>query len=253
VNALRFSANLGSLWKDLPFLERISRAAAAGFDAVEFHDEAQREDPAALVDAVAASGLPVTCLNVRMGASLGCAAIPGRADQALRDLSDAVRVADLLGVPCIHLLGGRSDGEADRAQYLHVLRRALDSTDRTVLIEPISRTAIPGYWLHDIDEAAAIVEEVADARAKILFDCFHIRSEGKDVSAAFRRHASRIGHVQIAAYPDRSEPLPGALDYRLLLPDFVAAGYRGAFGCEYVPATETEAGLAWRKQFERLD
>ena len=34
---LRFSANLGFLWRELPLVERIRRAKAAGFDAVEFH------------------------------------------------------------------------------------------------------------------------------------------------------------------------------------------------------------------------
>ncbi len=37
-----FSANLGFLWTDRPFLERIAAARAAGFSAVEFHDQAQR-------------------------------------------------------------------------------------------------------------------------------------------------------------------------------------------------------------------
>lgn len=38
------AANTGFLFKDRPFIERIAAAAAAGFDAVEFHDEAQREN-----------------------------------------------------------------------------------------------------------------------------------------------------------------------------------------------------------------
>ncbi len=34
---LRFSANLGFLWVDLPLVDRVRAAKAAGFDAVEFH------------------------------------------------------------------------------------------------------------------------------------------------------------------------------------------------------------------------
>jgi hydroxypyruvate isomerase len=34
---LRFSANLGFLWSQLPLLERIERAAASQFTAVELH------------------------------------------------------------------------------------------------------------------------------------------------------------------------------------------------------------------------
>ena len=35
---IRFSANLGFLWKDLALPDAIHRAAAAGFDAVECHE-----------------------------------------------------------------------------------------------------------------------------------------------------------------------------------------------------------------------
>jgi hydroxypyruvate isomerase len=34
---LRFSANLGFLWPNLPLVERVRAARTAGFDAVEFH------------------------------------------------------------------------------------------------------------------------------------------------------------------------------------------------------------------------
>jgi 2-dehydrotetronate isomerase len=33
----RFSANLGFLWANLPLLDRIESAAAAGFKAIELH------------------------------------------------------------------------------------------------------------------------------------------------------------------------------------------------------------------------
>ena len=88
---MRFSANTGFLYKDLPFLDRIRAAAAAGFDAVEFHDEAQGADPAALAAALAETGLPVCGLNVRMGETSGCAAIPGAEAQARADIDAAVR------------------------------------------------------------------------------------------------------------------------------------------------------------------
>ena len=93
MTAFRFSANTGYLWKDLPFLDRIRQAAKYGFDGVEFHDEAQKADRAALKDVLAETGLPVYGLNVRMEETFGCAAIPGMGDQAKRDVDAAVEVA----------------------------------------------------------------------------------------------------------------------------------------------------------------
>lgn len=243
---LRFSANTGFLWKELPFLERIRRAAANGFDAVEFHDEAQHADPSALADTLAEAGLPVLGLNVRMGDTAGCAAIPGYEDQARHDIDAAIATARQVGAQAVHVLAGRTGSTGDRAAYLRSLHHALDSCDLAILIEPISRAAMPDYFLHDLDQAAEVIDETGDARLKIMFDCFHVAAEHGAIPERFRQHAGRIGHIQIASYPDRSEPGRGTIDYAAVLNAFRDGGYDGVFGCEYRPATTVEAGLGWR-------
>ena len=123
-------------------------------------------------------------------------------------------------------------------------------------ISPLTGTnAVQGNDMKNAEQLA--MEEVNAAggvlgrRLKILFDCYHVHREGGEVLTRFRRHGAAIGHVQIAAAEDRAEPLPGALDYSGLLPAFRAAGYEGAFGCEYRPRGTTEAGLAWREALQR--
>ncbi|WP_071794916.1 hydroxypyruvate isomerase family protein [Natronohydrobacter thiooxidans] len=246
--AARFSANLGFLWTDLPLPARIRAAASAGFDAVEFHDDAQTTDPALLRDTLSETALPVCSLNTRMGASAGCAALPGQEDQARRDIDAALGVARAIGAAAVHVLAGRSDGDnASRSAYLRALRHALDAGEQTILIEPLSRAAMPGYYLQDLAQALGILQEIAHPRLKLLFDCYHIAMEGHDVAAQFAQHAARIGHVQIASVPGRNEPGTGdRLDYARLLPQMRRAGYAGAFGCEYRPVTRVEAGLGWR-------
>ena len=246
-----FSANTGFLWKELPFPERIRRAARAGFDALEFHDEAQAADPAALAEALAEAGLPVLGLNTRTGETAGCAAIPGQEDTARRDIDAAAEIAAQVGAGAIHVLAGRTDDPAAGRVYRANLRHALAVTDRTVLIEPICTAANPGYHLATLADAAAVLDEIDHPRLKILFDWFHIETasgaEAGGAGALFRTHAGRIGHVQIASVPARSEPEPeGRPAYARAIPMMRAAGYTGAFGCEYRPAgASVEAGLGW--------
>ncbi|TNC63096.1 hydroxypyruvate isomerase family protein [Rubellimicrobium roseum] len=242
----RFSANLGFLWKELPLPERIRRAGAADFDALEFHDEAQTADPGALRAALHETGLPVLGLNARMGATAGLAALPGAEAQARADIEEAARTAERVGAKAIHVLSGRSHGSAARDCYVANLRHALQTFGGTVLIEPICQAANPGYFMNSLDLAVAVQDEVADPRLRILFDCFHIEMGQGDTAARFQAVAGRVGHVQIASVPDRAEPSPSQLDYAQLLPAFRAVGYTGALGCEYVPRTTVEAGLGWR-------
>jgi len=247
----RFSANLGFLWADRPLADRLRAAAAAGFDAVEFHDEAQREDLGLIRALLDATGLPLCGLNARMGATAGCAALPGQEDQARRDVDEALRVAEALGAGAVHVLAGRAADGGDRAQYLRVLRHALEAGDRVILIEPICRAAMPDYALPDIATAAAILAEIAHPRLKIMFDCYHVAMQDGDLMARFAAHAGQVGHVQIASVPGRNEPGDAdRLDLAAVIAGMRALGYAGAFGCEYRPRGTVEAGLGWRRRFE---
>lgn len=250
----RFSANTGFLWKDRPFLDRLKAAAAAGFDGLEFHDEAQGEDPSQLRDVLDACDLPVLGLNTRMGTTAGCAAQPEQADQARRDVDDAVAVAQAVRARAVHVVAGKAEGPAAEAAYLAVLHHALEASDLTILIEPICPQAIPGYFLNSLDQARRIVDHVGHPRLKIMFDCYHIQTGHGDVLDRFRTCADQVGHVQIASVPARAEPKVGAgavLDYGMILPALRKAGYGGMFGCEYRPVTTTDAGLGWRDAVKR--
>ena len=249
MTASRFSANTAYLWKERPFLDRIRQAARHGFDGVEFHDEAQRTDRAALKDTLAETGLPVFGLNVRMEETFGAAAIPGMGDQAKRDVDHAVQIASDIGAGSIHVLGGIAEGPEAHAAFLVTLRHALAHSDQTILIEPVCQEQLPGFFLRTIEQAAAIIAEVGHPRLKIMFDCYHVHTESGDVPGLFAAHADRIGHVQIAAAEGRAEPYPGALDYAELLPAFRSHGYQGPIGAEYRPAGATEDGLGWMQPF----
>jgi hydroxypyruvate isomerase len=243
-----FSANLGFLWKDRPFLKRIAAARAADFPFVEFHDDAQREDLSAVRAAL--GGTPVVGLNTRMGNTSGVAALPGEEETAKADIAAAIETAEALGAHAIHVLSGKTEdaGAADRlvARLTEAAERA---PDLVILIEPISQAAMPGYFMNTPEQAADVIERVGKPNVKIMFDCFHVQRAGGDVLLRFRTHVDKIGHVQIAGGFTRAEPDRGELNYPWLLPAFREAGYDGPFGCEYVPTSTVEEGLGWRDAF----
>lgn len=242
----RFSANTGFLWKGRPFLERIEAAAAAGFDAVEFHDEAQDADPEALARVLEREGLPVVGLNVRAGDTAGCAAIPGQEARTRAEFEAALEVARRCGAGAIHVMSGRTDDPRAEETLLANLDRLAGITDRTILIEPICAAAMPGYALHDVDQAAALIERLGRPEVRLLFDLYHVANSGHDLVAAFERHREAVGHVQIAAPSDRGEPTP---DLAPVLARIRELGYDGPFGCEYRPRGSMAEGLAWRDAF----
>ena len=53
--------------------------------------------------------------------------------------------------------------------------------------------------------------------------------------------------MQLADNPGRNEPGTGEINYAYLFKFIDQLGYQGWIGCEYKPATTTEAGLGWLK------
>jgi hydroxypyruvate isomerase len=229
---MRLSANTGYLFTDLPFPDRIRRAADAGFDAVEFHDEVQSGDARAIAAALAATGLPVLSLNARMGPGFGCAALPGQEEIALASFREALAAAEAVDARAIHVMAGTGVGSS--GVFAANLARFADLTDRMVLVEPISQARVAGYVLSRVDDAARVLDLARRPNLGILMDVYHVLAERDDPADLIARHGDRIAHVQIASFPARGAPGGEGPDYRNLIPEFRAAGL-DALGCEFHP------------------
>ena len=249
-----FSANTAYLWKELPFIDRIKMAKVHSFNSLEFHDEPHGVNLVELKKLLSDSELNVNGMNVRMGDTFGCAAIPDQSEKAQNDIKDAITIAEDLGAKALHILSGVTKHNQNSINtFISNLKFALDNSKILILIEPVCEEQLPGYFLRTIDQAAAIIDTIDHPRLKIMFDCYHIYKESGDLVKNFADHADKIGHVQIAAAENRAEPFPGALNYSDILPEFKRLGYQGAFGCEYRPSGSTEGGLGWRDPFFKME
>lgn len=227
---MRLSANLGFLFLDLPFPDRIRAAAAAGFDAVEFHDQAQAGYLPAIRAVLAETGLPVISLNTFMGPTMGRAALTGPAFR--EDFARALEVAQDLGAGSVHVVAGLAQGPAARATYLENLHWALGRTDRPLLLEPICPQAAPGYHLASLEDFAEVQAALPDPRLRLMADWFHLGTlyGAARALARIRAMAPHLGHLQLARLGDRGDPLPPDLPEWAVLRDV-----RPVVGLEYRP------------------
>jgi 2-dehydrotetronate isomerase len=254
----RFDANLSFLFNEVPFLDRFAAAAEAGFDAVEFAFGYQH--PVTEIAArLAAHGLTQVLINAPPGewsrGDRGIASLPGREHEFAASFATALRYAEALGNPLIHVMAGVLPDGADpgmRAQHRATLVRNLRIAARdaaqqaaTLTIEPINSRDIPGYWLNTQAEAHAIREEVGAANVKVQMDFYHAQLVEGNLAERFQRWQPHIGHVQIAGVPGRHEPDIGEINYDYLFALLDELGFDGWVGCEYRPAVATRAGLAW--------
>lgn len=250
---MRYSANLGFLFTDLSLPDAVRAAHAAGFDAVECHFP--YDTPVAdLRAALDGTGLRMLALNTwpgdRAAGDFGLCALPDRRDEARAEIARAVDYAAAAGMDAVHVMAGRTDGgPAAQACYVDNLSHACDLAEARglgVLIEPINTRDVPGYHLSTTDHAERVLDAVRRDALRILFDCYHLQIMQGDLARAMERLLPRIGHVQIAAVPDRGEPDAGEVAYAWLLPHLAGLGYGGHIGAEYKPRHgDTRAGLGW--------
>ncbi|WP_112323486.1 hydroxypyruvate isomerase family protein [Oceanibium sediminis] len=256
---MRFSANLGFLWTDRPLTDRIAAAAAAGFDAVECHFPYDT-DPGAVKRALEETGLSMLGLNTVPGdtsaGDFGLCALPGRTSEARAAIDQALEYASAIDCPNIHVMAGKSAGQAEAAStFRENLTYAVEGAltrDKTILIEPINTRDVPGYFLSTLESASLLIEQMGVEGLKIMFDCYHLQIMGGDLLRRYSAHAHQVGHIQFASVPDRGEPNRGEVRYDWLLPELAAAGYKGAFGAEYRPAEGTDTGLGWLATYKAL-
>jgi 2-dehydrotetronate isomerase len=247
----KFAANINFLFTEVPFLDRFEAAAAAGFKAVESTNpySATAEEIAVRLRA---NGLTLALFNIPAGSEgkgeRGLAALPGRERDFQQAFEGALRYADATGCRRIHLLAGLLHHGARRATYIANLRKAARmaaSAGVTVLIEPINRRDLPGYFLETTQAARAVIYEVGEATLGLQFDLYHRQVAQGDVATAIAEFAPLTRHYQIASPPDRGEPDAGEMNYRWLFGLIDDSSFAGYVGCEYRPRVGTIAGLRW--------
>lgn len=248
---IRFSANLGFLWTNLALPDAIRAARAAGFDAVECHwpYETSASD---VKKALAETGLPMLGLNTRRGnvaaGDNGLSAVPGREEEALAAISEAVDYAGAIGAKAVHVMAGYADGNEAHEVFLRNLRAATELSGARgigILIEPLNRFDAPGYFLKTTGQARAIIKEVGAPHLRLMFDCYHVgRTEG-DVIDRLTDLFPIIGHIQFASVPDRGAPDHGEIDFQKVFAEIASLGWTEPLGAEYKPIGKTEPTLGW--------
>ncbi|HOL38526.1 MAG TPA: hydroxypyruvate isomerase [Rubrivivax sp.] len=254
----KFAANLTMLFNEVPFLERFALAREAGFDAVEFlfpyafpaAEIRRRLDAHRL--ALVLHNLPAGDWD---GGERGIACLPDRRAEFRAGVAQAIEYARALGVPQLNCLAGKAppgvDASVLRATLVDNLKFAaaeLGKAGLKLLVEPINRHDIPGFYLNGSAQTLAVLDALGAANAYLQYDIYHMQRMEGELAATMQRHLARIAHIQLADNPGRNEPGTGEINYPFLFAWLDRIGYGGWIGCEYKPATTTAAGLGWRRR-----
>jgi hydroxypyruvate isomerase len=255
----RLAANLSMMFNEVPFLDRFEAAARAGFTAVEFlfpYDY----PPADLRERLDANGLKQVLFNMPPGnwaaGERGLACLPGRQVDFREGVRKAVEYAHALDCKLVHAMAGIVPAGVAQVTaasvYAANLAWAADYASEAgvrLAIEPINHRDMPGFFLNTMAQGAAVVAAIGVDRIGLQFDIYHCQITEGDITKRMEALMPVIAHMQIADVPLRNEPGTGEIGWPFVFRRIDELGYQGWVGCEYRPAGETLAGLAWRKTY----
>ena len=102
----------------------------------------------------------------------------------------------------------------------------------TLAIEPETRYEV-GY-IHTVDEALQMVEEVDLDSVKLMIDTFHMNIEEKSMVEPIRKASKELVHVHVAD-SNRCAPGMGHIDFAEIIQTLKSCGYHGYLGFEISP------------------
>ena len=253
---LKLAANIGLLFPELPPLERIAAAKAAGFEGVELLFPYDL-DAQAVRRALEAAEMPIVQLNSpagdRAAGEVGFAALPGCEPRFRQSVDHAFEFMKTCGISQVHVVAGilpaGSDAKLVRSTYVRNLQRAADeaaSFGACIMIEPLNSRDMPGYALATLAQAAEVLGEVSRPNVGLQFDLYHSQIMGGDLTHRLRQFGPLIRHVQIAGAPLRNEPDRGEVNLKQVMRTLAETGYDGWISAEYRPTgADTRDSLEW--------
>ena len=255
---MKYSVNIETIYRELPFEERFAAADRDGFQYVELWDWTEK-NLENVMRLCRRHGVEVSCMGGDGPISL-CDPEGGEAYLAFlrTSLQAAKKIGcKLLAVHSNALLPEPLPYAADTfSQYrdeektaamirsLTAIAPEAETAGVTLCLEALNVVKEHvGNFLQHTKDAAKIIRAVNSPNVKILFDAYHMALNGEDILESVREYLPLIGCIHLADAPGRGEPGTGCIDYRAFLEALRQYGYDGMITFELFPQKDSVAAI----------
>ncbi len=250
-NSLPFnlSVMLWTVYKDLPFEQRLEKVAEAGYQAVELVKEFENWTDADFRRANSKKRSLGITFDATAGVWTGTAD-PAARDKFVADLKNFLPIAEKLECPAIIVLSGnRVEGLSHDAHHeacIEALKRGADLAAKqkaALLLENIDQEENPKYYLTSVAEGFEIIRKVNHPNVKFLYDFYHEQIAEGNLIEKLEKNIDLIGLVHIADVPGRHEPGTGEINYANIFRKLAELKYDRYAAMEFEPAGDPVAAL----------
>ncbi|NOZ22486.1 MAG: TIM barrel protein [Planctomycetes bacterium] len=213
----KFSVCIETIFKEVDFVDRISKAKEAGADAFEFWGY-DNKDVDAVNKARKDADLPLAAMSAAGGIPLVDAANKEKYVEAMKAGLEVAKKLECATV--LQTVGQEIEGvprETQHAAIVECLRAVaplLADAGVTLVLEPLNILVNhKGYYLDKSSEGFDILREVDHPNMKLLYDIYHQQITEGNLIDTITANIDLIGHFHMADVPGRHEPGTGELNY----------------------------------------
>lgn len=250
----KISVMLWTVFRDLPFEQRLQKVAEAGYRNVELVGEYEKWSEAdfhRVNTARKTLGINFDCTaGIKHGVS-----VPDDREGVLTELRQALPIMEQLDCPAMILLSGnRVPGmplETQHQSCIETLKAAagviegksINGQPLRLLLETIDPEENPQYYLTEIAEALQVVASVNHPQVQLLYDFYHQQIAAGNLISNLEKSLPHLGLVHIADVPGRHLPGTGEINYENIFRKLVDLNYTGVVAMEFLPEGDPVAQL----------
>jgi hydroxypyruvate isomerase len=243
------SVMLWTVYRNLPFEQRLEKVSEAGYHAVELvgefkdwkkHDFAdarrKKEELGIVFDGTTGVWQPLADASAR--------------ELFLKSLREFIPTMRELECTRLIMQTGDAVPGLSRAEMhancIETLKRGGEiaaENNIELLIENIDPEENPKYFLTLSSEGFEIVRSVANPHVKFLYDFFHEQIAAGNLIAKLQKNIDLVGLVHVADVPGRHEPGTGEINFANIFRTLGELGYSRYVAMEFEPKGETVASL----------
>jgi len=252
---LKFSANLSVLFTELDLIDRFKAAKDSGFKAVEIQFP-YTLSAECIKQQLLENELKLVLFNVAADDLLqggeGLACVPEKQALFKQALQQSKDYAEILQPEAINILPGRCSHAEKITEYINTFKNSLWLALATfsplgikTVFEAINTQDMPGFIINNELQMLEILQQLNHPMLFMQYDIYHMHKMKQDIISFIQQYSNKIGHIQFADNPGRSQPGTGSIDFKIVFKCIENSDYKGWTGAEYHPTDTTSQSLDW--------
>ncbi len=250
----KVSVMLWTVFRDLPFEQRLEKVIEAGYTNVELVGEYKKWSSSEFDRYNAKRKQLGIFFDTTAGLRHG-AANPADRDGLLADVRNELPIMEKLDCPsCIVMSGNVVLGMPREQQHqscIEGLKRAASIVEGKqiaghpvrLLLENIDPEENPNYYLTSVAEGFDIIRAVSHPQVRLLYDFFHEQIAEGNLIEKVEKNVQFAGLFHIADVPGRHQPGTGEINYGNIYRKLAELKYDGMIAMEFLPTGDPVSRL----------